>query len=96
MIWGTPVTAMQFFGYSVALGGLVWYKLGADQLKGHIADASRAWQEFGITRPAVRQLVILGLVVLTLLILVGGLSPNFAVKSGTYLRSLLGGSQVSS
>jgi arginine exporter protein ArgO len=96
MIWGTPVTSTQFFGYSIALGGLVYYKLGAEQIKNHIMEVNRNWQEFGNKKPAARHCVILGLVVLTVFILLGGLAPSFAVKSGTYLRSLLGGSQVSS
>jgi hypothetical protein len=35
---------LQFLGYSVALGGLVWYKLGAEKVKEHyenLADACR-------------------------------------------------------
>src|SRR5579859_4586467 len=31
LIWSTPVTALQMFGYAIALGGLIWYKIGADQ-----------------------------------------------------------------
>ena len=31
-IYGTTVTPLQFFGYSVALAGLVWYKAGGDKL----------------------------------------------------------------
>lgn len=26
LIWGTPITPLQVFGYSIALGGLVLYK----------------------------------------------------------------------
>jgi len=31
IIWGTPVTMVQFFGYAIALAGLVWYKLAGDK-----------------------------------------------------------------
>jgi hypothetical protein len=96
MIWGTPVTSTQFFGYSIALAGLVNYKLGAEQIKNHIKEASRNWQEFGNKTPGARHCVIIGLVIVTLFVLVGGLAPSFAVKTGSNLRSLLGGSQVSS
>ncbi|KAI5798596.1 DUF250 domain membrane protein [Pyronema domesticum] len=44
LIYGTRVTMLQFLGYSVALGGLVWYKLGAEKVKEHyenLADACR-------------------------------------------------------
>lgn len=33
MIFRDPVSGLQAFGYSIALGGLVYYKLGADKLK---------------------------------------------------------------
>lgn len=32
-IWGTHVSGLQFFGYSIALGGLMYYKLGANGIK---------------------------------------------------------------
>jgi len=31
IIWSTPITAIQMIGYSIALGGLIWYKIGGDQ-----------------------------------------------------------------
>merc|ERR1712054_61254 len=46
-IWGTQVTGLQFFGYSIALGGMVYYKLGFEQLKGHIGEMNRQWADFG-------------------------------------------------
>ncbi|TQV95443.1 DMT family organic anion transporter [Cordyceps javanica] len=33
LLFGDPVTSQQFFGYSIALGGLVYYKLGSETLK---------------------------------------------------------------
>jgi len=77
-IWGTPVTPLQFFGYSIALSGLLYYKLGAAQLKEHFSQAGRSWQEFGVQRPALRKVVIIGLVIVTLLILLGGLGTGVA------------------
>ena len=38
LIWEDPVSLLQFFGYSVALCGLVWYKLGGDQVRAHLKD----------------------------------------------------------
>jgi hypothetical protein len=81
MIWGTPVSALQFFGYSIALGGLVYYKLGADKLKEYFGHAGRSWQEFGVQRPALRKLVIFGLIVITLLILMGGLGTGVVTRT---------------
>jgi hypothetical protein len=31
IIWGTPVTALQMLGYSIALAGLIYYKVGSEQ-----------------------------------------------------------------
>ncbi|KAK0635424.1 triose-phosphate transporter family-domain-containing protein [Bombardia bombarda] len=33
MIWHTSITAMQFFGYTIALAGLVYYSVGWDQIQ---------------------------------------------------------------
>ena len=50
-IWGTQVSGLQFFGYSIALCGMVYYKLGAETLKNYAGEASRQWAEFGNSRP---------------------------------------------
>ncbi len=39
VIFGDPVTGQQYLGYSIALGGLVYYKLGAEKLQSVAADA---------------------------------------------------------
>lgn len=39
VIFLDPVSGLQFFGYSIALGGLVYYKLGADGVKNGVRDA---------------------------------------------------------
>lgn len=51
LIWGTQVTALQFFGYGIALCGMVYFKLGYDTLKSYAAEGGRKWAEFGATRP---------------------------------------------
>jgi O-antigen ligase len=51
IIWGTTVTLLQFLGYSVALGGLVWYKLGAEKVMEHavvLREMVRAKKTLGI------------------------------------------------
>ncbi|KAL6860397.1 hypothetical protein ACO1O0_004425 [Amphichorda felina] len=78
MIWGTQVTGLQFFGYSIALGGMVYYKLGFEQLKGHIADANRSWAEFGVRKPVLRKLIIIVASAFLLFTLFGGLAPTYA------------------
>ncbi|KAI1376151.1 TPT-domain-containing protein [Hypoxylon crocopeplum] len=78
LIWGTPVSGLQAFGYSIALGGMVYYKLGFDALKGYAGEANRQWAEFGATRPALRKIVVIVAVLLFVFVLFGGLAPTYA------------------
>lgn len=78
MIWGTQVTPLQFFGYSIALGGLVYYKLGADILKGHFEQGGRMWADYGVRHPAMRKVLVFGVVMVVLFLLLGGLAPTYA------------------
>lgn len=89
-IWGTPVSGTQFFGYSIALGGLMYYKLGADQLKGYAGQAGRSWQEFGQNKPVARKIVIFVLVLFVVFVLLGGLAPTYAPEQTGKLRDLFG------
>lgn len=88
-IWGTQVSLTQFFGYSVALGGLLYYKLGAEQLKQHISQAGRSWSEFGVNRPVTRKLIVFGLVITTILILLGGLGPTYAPEQAQRVQDFM-------
>lgn len=63
VIFGSQVTALQFFGYSIALGGMVYYKLGYEQIKGHMDEVNRQWVAVGTEKPVVRQI---GIVVFAL------------------------------
>ena len=94
LIWGTPVTALQFFGYGIALAGMMYYKLGAEQLKGYFNQAGMRWAEFGVQRPALRKVVVFGLVLLTFFLLLGGLAPTFAPEQTEDLKKLLGGATL--
>ncbi|KAI0485662.1 triose-phosphate transporter [Xylaria cf. heliscus] len=77
-IWATPISGLQAFGYSIALSGMIYYKLGGDTLKSYASDAGRQWAEFGSTRPALRKVVVVGAAVLFVFILFGGLAPTYA------------------
>ncbi|KAI9666414.1 MAG: hypothetical protein M1821_004350 [Bathelium mastoideum] len=72
VIFGDPVSALQIFGYSIALAGLVYYKLGGDKLKEYYSLAGRQWAEYGQTRPIARRIVVIGGIVLVLMLLLGG------------------------
>lgn len=91
---GRPVTILQFFGYGLALAGLVYYKLGGDTIKQNINQLKLSWPKFGQKNPALRQATIFGAILLTLLVLVGGLGPNFTPKQRKYVKDILGGSRL--
>ncbi|KAK5070954.1 hypothetical protein LTS08_000605 [Lithohypha guttulata] len=90
LIWGTPVSATQFFGYGIALGGLMYYKLGADQVKQYFGQAGRSWQEFGQNKPVMRKVVVFGLVLFVMFVLLGGLAPTYAPQQTGKLRDYMG------
>ncbi|KAI0418559.1 triose-phosphate transporter family-domain-containing protein [Xylaria grammica] len=51
-IFGDPVTLQQYFGYSIALAGLVYYKLGAEKLQQMTTDAKLTINEVRRSNPA--------------------------------------------
>lgn len=77
IIFGTQVTALQFFGYSIALGGMVYYKLGYEAIKGYAGEAGRQWADFGNRRPVLRRVAVILFVAMSLFVLLGGLAPSY-------------------
>ncbi|KAJ8106490.1 hypothetical protein OPT61_g9502 [Boeremia exigua] len=73
-----PVTLIQAFGYSIALGGLIYYKLGSDKLKEALSAGSMRWAELGQTRPALRKLMVFAGVVAAMFLILGSLGPRYA------------------
>lgn len=65
----TPVSGLQLCGYAIALGGLIYYKLGGDKIREYAQHGNRQWAEFGATSPAKRRLVIIGTTVVLVLVL---------------------------
>ena len=86
-IWGTPISALQYFGYSVALGGLIYYKLGATTIKAQFSEAGRLWAEFGSKRPALRKVIVFGGILMILFVLLGGIAPTVGYDP-KYLASI--------
>jgi hypothetical protein len=84
-----PVTPLQFFGYSIALGGMVYYKLGADSLKGYFFEASRRWGEFGATKPVQRKIITFGSVFFLILILLTGVAPRLGYDTNGAVSSII-------
>ena len=93
VIFRDPVSPLQFFGYSIALDGLVYYKLGSDKLKEYISEGSRQWADYGNRAPIMRKLITFGLVLFTLFLLLGGLGsmfPQYASGSTEYAKEKFG------
>lgn len=57
----TTVTPLQFFGYSISLGGLVVYQLGLSRLREAVGNVSMAWAQYGVQKPVRRRLIVMGL-----------------------------------
>lgn len=81
LIFGDPVSPLQAFGYSIALMGLVYYRLGAEKIKEYLGQGQRAWADYGVRHPALRRVIIFGLVIATLFILLGGVSVSGALPA---------------
>lgn len=78
VIYGSQVTLTQFFGYSIALGGMVYYKLGAETIKSYAGEAGRQWADFGNRRPVLRRISIILLSIFVVFALLGGFAPDYA------------------
>lgn len=94
MIWQTPVTGTQFFGYSISLIGLVYYKLGADKIREYTGQAGRAWAEYGANYPAQRKFVIIGAGALIFFLFMGTMGPSYAPESVGRVKGMLGGAST--
>lgn len=94
VIFHDPVAPLQAFGYSIALGGLVYYKLGAEKLKEYFGQGQMAWADYGIRHPAMRKIIVLGLALLGMFVLIGGiapqLAPSYVETSSEYAKSTFG------
>lgn len=90
MIWQTPVTGTQFFGYSIALIGLVYYKLGGDKIREYTGQAGRVWAEYGATHPAQRKFVIIGAVALIFFLFMGTMGSSYAPESVDRVKGIIG------
>lgn len=78
IIWGTQISGLQAFGYTIALGGMIYYKLGQKELKPFLSELGRRWAEFGATKPILRKLLTLTFSILAFFFILGGLAPTYA------------------
>ena len=98
LIFFDPVSPLQAFGYSIALGGLMYYKLGGDKMKGFVADGQRSWSDYGVRHPVMRKMIVVGSIMLTLFVILGGLGPTIAPEYDAYAKKQIstGSSKIAS
>ena len=75
VIFRDPVTPTQFAGYSIALGGLVYYKVGAGKLNEYATHSRLNWSQFAAKHPALGKVIIFCICLLVLSFMLAGLSP---------------------
>ena len=89
VVMGTTVSGLQYFGYGIALCGLIYFKLGADMIKAQFSEANRQWAEYGAKRPAMRKVIVFGIILIVVSALLGGIAPS-AGYDREYVKSLVG------
>ncbi|KAL2112324.1 hypothetical protein VUR80DRAFT_7898 [Thermomyces stellatus] len=67
LIWGTKVSLLQAFGYSIALAGIVYYKLGYNTVRNLLSDAGRQWNR----SPLLRRILFVGFFLVAMFFLIG-------------------------
>lgn len=94
LIWGTPISGLQYFGYGIALCGLVYYKLGAATIKAQSSEATRIWAEYGAKHPALRKLIVFGVVLTLMILILLGLAPTVGVDPSQLASALKEGDKA--
>lgn len=87
VIFRDPVTPQQFVGYSIALGGLVYYKLGAEKVQTLATDIRLQVGEYRRSNPArSKAIVIGGVLTVVLFILYSGAPSSTPITTTTTTR----------
>lgn len=79
VIFLDPVTPLQAFGYSIALAGLVYYRLGAEKIKEHASQAQRAWSDYTSRRPGAKKAIVAASVIILFLLIAAALHTSGVV-----------------
>lgn len=98
LIFRDPVSGLQAFGYAVAIAGLLYYRLGADNMKEYVGHAQRQWADYGARHPILRKVTVFLLVIFTVLMILTAASQSGVVPAnmdvikyaGDRLKDVLG------
>jgi hypothetical protein len=91
VIFFDPVSPLQAFGYSIALGGLIYFKLGGEKIKGYLAEGQRSWTDYGARHPIMRKTIIFGTILLIFFVVFGSVAPAIAPEYNEYAKQKLAG-----
>ena len=91
VIFFDPVSPLQAFGYSIALGGLIYFKLGGEKMKTYLAEGQRSWSDYGVRHPIMRKVIIFGTILIIVFVVFGGLAPAIAPEYDAYAKEKLAG-----
>jgi CBS domain containing-hemolysin-like protein len=95
LLWDTPVSSLQFFGYAISLAGLIYYKLGPDQLRASLETTRRSWTAFSSKNPIAKTLVLLFAIITSTFIFLGIVAPKYAPGYDPKTFLLTGAASVS-
>ncbi|KAK2604674.1 hypothetical protein N8I77_007585 [Diaporthe amygdali] len=90
IIFGDPVTGQQFFGYSIALAGLVYYKLGAEKLHALAKDTQLQITQYRQSNPARVKLAGAAAIFVVVFFLVWAWGPASTSQYTEYVKARAG------
>ncbi|KKY35069.1 hypothetical protein UCDDA912_g04927 [Diaporthe ampelina] len=90
ILFHDPVTAQQFFGYSIALAGLVYYKLGADKIHALAKDTQLQISQYRQSNPARVKLASAAAVFVIVFLLMWFWGPGSASQYTEYVKARAG------
>lgn len=90
IIFRDPVTGQQFFGYSISLAGLVYYRLGAEKLQTLATDTRLQIAQYRQNNPARAKLVGVAAVMTFVVLVLWLWAPATPVGYADYVKSQAG------
>lgn len=90
ILFRDPVTGQQFFGYSIALAGLVYYKLGADKLHSLAKDTQLQISQYRQSNPAKVKLATVAAIFVFVFLLMWVWGPTSTSQYTEYVKARAG------